>query len=160
MGATGADHGWVVACVGGNKLYRGRIERHEPTQQKIAEAIAAFWHNVRAENPPTSVADYESVAKAYAFGEKESAIDLTEAEGIEQLIDTYLAEKEELAQLEVKVETSKGRIAAHLGTNTKAKGNGFRITWPVINRAEKMMPARIQKALTYRGAMTIVKEAK
>lgn len=159
MGATGADHGYIVACVAGNKLCRGRIERHEPTQKKIAEAIESFWHHVRAGIPPTRVADYPSVAKAYAFGDKESAIDLSATEGINDLIDQYLADKEALEKLEVKVENGKGRIAEHLGTNGKATGAGFRISWPVINRKEKVIPERVQAALTYRGALTIVKEA-
>lgn len=155
IGACGADHGWIVACVSGSRLLRGRIERHEPTQERISAAIAAFWEGVRARVEPTWVADYESAAKAHLGGEKGSAIDLTADDELPALCREYTERKQVLTSLEGEVEMLKGRIAAKVGDNSKATAQGFRISWPLIERAEKVIPERIQKAALYRGALTI-----
>ncbi len=158
MGACGADHGWIVACVGGNKLYRGRIERHEPSLAKIADAVTAFWEGVRTGTPPLQVADYEAVAKAYANAEKGRSVDLSDKPEVPGLLDEYLAEKNRLEAQETKVEMLKGKVALLLGEASKASGPGYRISWPVVHRAEKAYPARVVPAATYRGALTITKE--
>jgi predicted phage-related endonuclease len=158
IGAVEAEHGWIVACVGGNELKRGRIERHEPTQQKIGEAIEAFWANVRAGIPPVAVADYKAVAKAYAEGDKALVADLTHMDALPVLISRYLRWKQHFERLETHLETMKGQIALSMGEACKGNAVGFRLSWPVINREEKEIPARIQKALTYRGALNITRE--
>ena len=155
IGAVGADHGWVVCCVGGNELMRGRIERHEGTQEKIAEAIAAFWQGVKQGVEPTWLADYETVAEEYRYGDKAASIDLTGNVELPSLIEDYLAKKKALSEAEVEVENLKGRIAAAVGEASKARTLGYRISWPVIERPEKVIPERIQKAMTYRGGLTI-----
>lgn len=158
IGACNAEHGWVVACVGGNELKRGRIARHEPTQERIADAITAFWEGVRREVPPAYVADFKSVAKAYAEGDKALIADLTANEQLPVLLSRMLRWKKHFEFTDVYLDNIKAKIALHLGEATKANANGYRISWPVINREEKEIPARIQKALTYRGALTISKE--
>jgi len=155
IGAVGADHGWIVACVGGNRLLRGRIERHEPTQQKIAEAIAAFWEGVETGTEPKWVADYDSVAETYRYGSKALQVDLTADGDLPQLCADYLARKAEADQLEATISHLKGQIASKLGDAAKAVASGYRMSWPVVERPEKVIPERIQKALTYRGALTI-----
>lgn len=155
IGAAGTDHGWVVACVGGNKLHRGRIDRHEPTQQKIAEAITAFWQAVRSDASPDHVADGETVAKALAFGESGKSADLTADDEFPMLCRKYLRLKKHIARMEVRLDHRKGRLTAKLGDAVKAAGTGFRVSWPSITRPEKMIPARLQAALTYRGGLTI-----
>lgn len=155
MGGTGADHGWIVVCVGGNELKRGRIARHEPTQVRIATAVAAFWTGVRNQTPPIAVADYAAVAKAYAEGDKGLAVDLTDDESLPDLCSRYLRRKAELDAVEKDVDRLKGQIAERLGEATKATTRGFRLSWPVTHRAEKLIPARKQEALTYRSGLSV-----
>ena len=155
IGAVGADHGWIVACVGGNRLLRGRIERHEPTQQKIAEAIAKFWEGVQTGTEPKWVADYDSVAEVHRYGSKALQVDLTSDSDLPQLCADYIARKGEADQLEATLSHLKGQIASKVGDATKAAARGYRLSWAVIERPEKVIPERIQKALTYRGALTI-----
>jgi predicted phage-related endonuclease len=158
MGACGADHGFIVACIGGNELKLGRIPRHEPTQTRIAEAITAFWAGVKAQVPPILVADYEAVSKAHAFGDKGAVADLSGVEGFPALCDRYLELKRQADELEVSLETAKGQIAIHLGEATKATAPGVRVSWSVIHRPEKVIPERKQEAKTYRGALIVTKE--
>lgn len=155
IGVSGADHGWLLVCVGGNELRRGRIDRHEPTQQRIAEAVTAFWAGVRSETPPLAVADYPAVAAAYAYGDKQRTVDLSGSDGLAETIDAYLVARNDLDTQETLVEHLKGKIAAMMGTATRATCGSRRLSWPVINRAEAMIPARLQEAKTYRGALTI-----
>lgn len=155
IGAAGADHGWIVACVGGNKLHRGRIERHEASQKKIAEAIEAFWQSVRAGVSPDHVADYETAKTLLAEGDKAAVTDLTEDAEFPSMCRRYLRIKRHMERVETRMENLKGRIATRIGDGTKAKTAGFRLSWPSITRPEKMIPARVQTALTYRGALTI-----
>jgi hypothetical protein len=156
IGAVGADHGWIVACVAGNQLLRGRIERHEPTQTRIAEAVTAFWHGVKAGVEPTWLADYETVAETYRYGDKVAGtVDLSNVEDLPALCANYKVAKEQLDRAETAVSLLKGQIGTKLGTNSKATTVGFRLSWPVIERPEKEFPARIQKALTYRGGLSV-----
>lgn len=158
IGASDSDHGWIVACVGGNELKRGLIKRHEPTQEKIGEAIFAFWEGVRRGIPPAHVADYKAVSRAYAEGDKATVADLVGNEFVPTLLSRYLRWKKHHEFVDVYLDNLKAKVALHLGEATKGITDGYRLSWPVINREEKEIPARIQKALTYRGALTISKE--
>lgn len=159
IGVSDADHGWVVCCVAGNELKRGRIERHEPTQIKIAEAIEAFWLGVRAGEPPVLVADYDSVAEAYRFGKvvdkKVAPVDLTAHNELPRLCRQYLRTKRHADRVGVRLDNLKARIACLMGDEPRARASGYRISWPVIERAAKQIPARWQDASTYRGALTV-----
>ena len=158
IGAVGADHGWIVALVGGNQLLRGRIARHEPTQERIAEAITAFWRGVREGAEPTWLAEYETASKVHAFGDRGVLADLTADSDLPEICGRYLARKETLSDLETEIEGLKGQIASRLGEATKAVTAGYRLSWPVMTREEKIIPERLQKALTYRGGLTIKSE--
>lgn len=160
IGAVGADHGWVVCCVGGNRLVRGRIERHEGTQTKIADAIREFWRGVKTGVEPTWIADFETVADEYRYGGSES-VDLTGDAELPAICKAYLEEKRKLDEQEVVVDNLKAKIAAALGEASKGRTVGFNVSWPLISRPEKVIPERVQAALTYRGGLTvrIAKEA-
>lgn len=155
IGAVGASHGWVVCCISGNELVRGRIERHDSTQAKIAEAIEAFWQGVNGGIEPTWLADYETVAEEYRYGDDFMPADLTGDAELPALIEQYLEVKARINGEEVTLENLKGQIAARVGEATKAKADGYRLSWPRIERAEKVIPEKVQKAMTYRGALTI-----
>ena len=155
IGAREAKRAWTVACVGGNTLVRGCFERHDPTVERIGEAIEAFWHGVATMTPP-NLTSFEAVKDEFAHGDKiAEAVDLSGDDGAALDARRYLRWKRHLEFTEAHIDWIKGRLAMRVGEATKAKGEGFRVSWPVIERAEKTVPARIQKALTYRGAFTV-----
>jgi predicted phage-related endonuclease len=159
IGVSGATHGWIVACIGGNQLRRGRIERHEPTQQRIAHAIMAFWHAVHGGQEPTHVADYESVAELHRYGDKAlPATDLGDDPDFRRDCSRYLRLKAHADKVDVAISNLKGRIAQRLGDATRATSTSYRVSWPVITRAAKQVPARWQEESTYRGALLITEE--
>ncbi|CAB4122680.1 hypothetical protein UFOVP32_52 [uncultured Caudovirales phage] len=156
LGARNAKRAWIVACVGGNQLVRGEFARHEPTIARIAEAIAAFWASVAADAPPEHAATYDAVADQFAFGDALAPpADLNEDDEAAMLARRYLRIKQHSEFTEAALANVKGRLALKIGEATKARGDGFRVSWPVIERAEKTIPARLQTAKTYRGGFTV-----
>jgi hypothetical protein len=145
-----APHGWVVACVGGNKLYRGRIERHEPTIAKIQEAVRAFWAAVEAGTPPLDVADFDTQADVslLAANVRSAPLDLTADNRLPTLCSRFL----KLHAVEKRAADAKDRVKAEIAVKLgsaddtiRAKASGFNITWPLVRRGEK----------THRGGLTI-----
>ncbi|CAB4180359.1 COG5377 Phage-related protein, predicted endonuclease [uncultured Caudovirales phage] len=155
IGCAKSDHGWIVACAGGNELKRGKVDRHEPTQVKIGQAITAFWDAIGKRFIPERVADIDSVAEAYAIGDKAKIVDLTADEMLPSIIRRYQRWKEHLGNVETHVDNLKGRIAQRMGDASKATAEGFNLTWPAVSTAAKMVPARWQDEKNYRGALYI-----
>lgn len=154
LAGNAAPYAWIVACVGGNSLKRGKILRHEPTIAKIENAVRAFWAAVGDKIEPL-VPDFDAVADLYACGVKDKSIDLTGDNEAPELCAKYLAAKAELDVAEARVSQIKAQLGAKLGDHTRATVNGFRITWVAVHREEKLIPAKMQKALDYRGAFTV-----
>lgn len=157
IGCANADHGWIVPCVGGNEILRGRIDRHEPVQRMIAEAVAAFWGGVRSGQPPSHVADIAAVADCHAFALDESAgaLDLSADSEFTELCRRYLRWQEHQVRTEIMVDNLKGRIALKLGEHTRAKGQLHNVTWTLVNRPERIVPERLQPAMSFRGALYV-----
>lgn len=157
IGAAETDHGWVVACVGGNKLYRGRIERHEPTQQLLSDAIKSFWDLPLA---PDHLATTDVTKEVFARGLKDDTANLKSDNEAPMIARRFLRWKRHADVTEKILDGLKGRLQAKIGEKSKADLAGFRITWPAIHREEKMIPARLQTALDYRGAFTVKETTK
>lgn len=157
IGARGAAAGWITCCIGGNRLVRGRFERHEPTIARIGQAIEAFWRGVRAGIAPNDT-PFDAVKEEFAYGEavdEAQAVDLSDDAEAAMLARRLMRWKKHLDFTDTYLDRTKGKLAVKVGTKTKARGDGFKISWPVIERAEKMIPARLQTAATYRGGFTV-----
>ena len=152
IGVTDAEFGLIVCCVGGNSLKMGRIPRHEPTQEKIKEAIAAFWQAVESGFEPIHIADFESVAKLYSVGEKDKSIEIPDAE---TLCARYRRWKKHYDFVEEQLSGIKGKIAAQIGDATRAKAGRFAINWTAVHVPPKFIPAKQQDERNYRGAFTV-----
>ncbi len=145
-----ATHGWIVACVGGSSLKRGRIERHAPTIARIEQAVAAFWAAVAAGSPPLDVADYDTVADASLLSARADATpaDLTADNRLPTLCSRLLKVQGLRKRIEGAEERIKSEIAVKVASATRATTVGYRIIWPLVQRGEK----------SHRGGLTI-KEA-
>lgn len=157
IGGREADSGWIVPCIGGNELARGQFKRHDAAQAMIAEAITAFWAGVRADTPPANVATFVALKEEFALGGGSFA-NLEGDKAAAKAARRYLRWKAHEKFLETAMDRIKGELAMHVAQNTKVVGDGFSVTWPVIEREEKVIPARLQKALTYRGGFTVKKK--
>lgn len=159
IGAVGASRGYIVVCVGGNQLFRGSMDRHEPTQAKIAEAINAFAAAISTGYEPTWLADHETVAEQFATGTSGRSVDISELDNIDARIEAYLAKKEEQDRRKLELDTMKGEITADITKldplATKGFTERFNFSWPSVTREEKIVPAKLQTALTYRMGFSI-----
>ncbi|MCW2242762.1 hypothetical protein [Azospirillum canadense] len=145
-----APHGWIIACVGGSSLKRGRIERHEPTIAKIEQAVAAFWAAIAAGTPPLDVADFDTVADLSLLGAgvRSAPLDLT----MDNRLPTLCARLLKTQSIRKRAESAESRVKAEIATKLgaapetiRAKAAGFNITWVYVNG----------KNGPHRGAMTI-----
>lgn len=86
-----APHGWILACVGGNRLYRMRVERHPNMIAAIETGVADFWRSVREGRAPRPdfQADAEVIGRLYA-AQGERLIDLTDSNRAPELCAEYL----------------------------------------------------------------------
>lgn len=57
-----AGQGWIVPCVGGNRVYRMPIPRHTKMIAKIEERVSWFWDTIRRGEEPTP--DFENDSSA------------------------------------------------------------------------------------------------
>lgn len=154
IAARSAERGWIIANIGGNHLVRGEVKRHEPTIERIAEAVRAFWAGVNASLPPERCAEFEDVAEEFAFGGGEFA-DLTGNETAGLIARRLKRVQRHRKFVEEQESNLKGRLGALIGGASRAALPGFKVSWPVITKEEKMIPARLQKASTYRGGFTL-----
>lgn len=156
-GARNCSHGWIVLCVGGNTLNRVRVERHEPTQAFIKEAVEMFWEGVRANKPPIWLADVETVSRLASHEEvdRTEPVDLTEDEAASRDLRRFMRWKRHLNFVEHHLDGMKARVGIKMVDATKAKTADATVTWPVISREAKLIPARQQDAKTYRGGFTV-----
>lgn len=155
IAARSAERAWIIANIGGNKLVRGEVKRHEPTIERLGAAITAFWKGVDSLVPPARCAEFEDVAEEHAFGGADNFIDLSTDYDLDALARRYKRVQRHLDFIETYQSNIKARIAQRVGGHSKAKLPSFRVSWPVITREEKMIPARLQTAKTYRGGFTL-----
>lgn len=156
IGVGESDHGWIVVCVGGNKLARGRIPRHEPTQERITAAITAFWESVVAGKRPDHLADAETAAELFKFGAKGGAPkDLTDDPEFALYCRRLRRWNRHKKFVEGAVDRIKGSLQAKIGMAPRAIAKGFNVSWPVIELGERIVPEKIMAPITYRGGLTV-----
>lgn len=158
IGVTQADHGWIVCCVGGNRLHRVRVPRHEPTQDRLKAAISMFWEGVRSGAEPTWLADADTVCRLAVLepvDSKAPAVDLSEDEAARRDIRRYMRWKRHNDFIAHGLDSMKARIGMRMLDRAKASCPDGIVTWPVVTRAAKMIPARWQEEKTYRGGFTV-----
>jgi predicted phage-related endonuclease len=86
----GIPQGWIVPCVGGNRLFRMPIERHPNMIAKIEQRVDWFWGTItRGEEPaPNFEKDSATISKLYK-GLGLEAIDLTNSTSARALCIQY-----------------------------------------------------------------------
>ncbi len=155
IAATDADHGWVVVCVGGNELHRLRIDRHEPTIERIKAAVARFWVGVNAEEKPHGFEDYDTISDIWACGEKDKFVDLSNDNQMPELCATYIGLKAQEKSLTTQIDAVKAQITDRMADNTRAQCQGFKMTWPAVHRVEKLIPEKLVPAKDWRQGLTV-----
>lgn len=143
-----AERGWLVTCVGGNRLYRMEIERHKRIIARIEGDVSMFWASVREgrEPKPNFQADAATIAMLYA-GTGPEVVDLTSNNRLPDLCAEYMAahqiereaaERKSAAMAEIKhlIGDAKSALiaggyrvkACHIGGGTYTREPYWRVT--------------------------------
>ncbi len=88
---TQAERGWLIVCVGGNKLYRMEVPRHDGFIATLEQKVEAFWASVAANDAP--LPDFEIDANAIGLlyhGKGDAIADLRGNERARDLAAMYL----------------------------------------------------------------------
>jgi predicted phage-related endonuclease len=157
IGVGRSDHGWIVCCVGGNALQRVRVPRHQPTQERLRPAIDMFWDGVRSGTPPAWLADEETVKRLAVIDvdTKAPPVDLSENEAVCRDLSRYRRWKRHADFVDGQLSGMKARVGLQMTEHVKLVAGGHSVTWPLIEREGKMIPAKYQEPLTYRGGFTV-----
>lgn len=167
LGVTGKSEGDIIACVGGNELKRATFSLHEPTQLKIAKAVAEFWTSVAVGKPPLAFADIETASDYHRFGNSNaSGVELSDPV-FDDICRELIATRDAIKRHEAIRSNLEGRIAMAMGNlsagaTTRALTASYKIAWPVVVRPAQMYPAKWVDEITYRQGLRItpIKERK
>lgn len=110
MVCTSADHGWIVACVGGCSLKRMRIDCVDGAINKMLGAVSQFWQSVREgrEPEPDDPGDYETVRRVYEECSG-NALPVDDPK-VDMLCEDYQVVQEQLKELEGKRDLIKAQL--------------------------------------------------
>lgn len=157
VGNDKCDHGWIVLCIGGNRLERVRVPRHDASIARIDEAIGMFWEGVRQQAVPNWLADDDTVCRLAALDPIEEGappVDLTDDEAARRDLRRFLRWKQHLKFVEGQVDGMKARIGMKMLEGTRATCPDGTVSWPLVTSAAKEI--RFWKdAKTYRGGFTV-----
>lgn len=85
------ERGWLIVCVGGNKLYRMEVPRHVDFIAKLEGEVTQFWKTVAANEAPQPNFDVDANAISLLYGGTGGDFaDLRNNERARELCETYL----------------------------------------------------------------------
>lgn len=95
MACTGIKQGWLVVCVGGNRLLRMEIAQRPLTIAKLETEVAAFWRSISdgVEPKPVFQADADTIAVLNSEVAAGKVIDLSTSNRAHEVAANWLAGK-------------------------------------------------------------------
>jgi hypothetical protein len=137
MACTGKDHGFIVVCVGGNKLYKMRVERHDKIIARIEAEVAAFWESIREgrEPRPDFTQDGATISRLYSSGNGEW-LDLSGDNHLPELCANYKTGKAQEKAGKETADAALAEIKAIVGNAAGASCQGFQIKFSDIAEGE------------------------
>ena len=129
MACAKKDRGYLVACVGGNRLYTAEIQAHAGTQARMEKAVTAFWQSIDAgdEPDPNFLKDAEAIAELYRMA-GEAELDLTGNNRLTHLCHEYQAASEDAKEAENRKKAAKAEMITIIGDAKKVVLGGFKIS--------------------------------
>jgi putative phage-type endonuclease len=131
-------HGWLVACVGGNRLYRMKIALHGPTIERIEKEVGVFWEGLKAgiEPKPDFQADAETLIAIYSRAGAKT-VDMTDNNRLPELCDEYSAAGAAEKAAQKDKTTAKAEILTLIGDAAKALcGDRYKISAAGVGEAQ------------------------
>jgi len=115
-----AARGWLVACVGGNTIYRMPVERHPGLIARIEAAVTEFWDSVDAGTPPRPDfgEDGEAIAALFRRGDGSTA-DLSVNNRAPVVFAEFLAAKAEADAADDRKKAAMAEIREMIGAASR-----------------------------------------
>lgn len=128
------DHGWLVVCVSGNRLFRMKVPRHAAIIAEIESRVAAFWTSIEAGEAPTP--DFEkdaaNLARLYTVINDGPPLDFTGHNRLNELCAEYKAAGEVEKEAKGRKDAASAEILSIIGPAKKVETAGFNISaWTV-----------------------------
>lgn len=150
-----SDSQWgVIACliVDGHAfdLHLYQVTRHAGAEQRIRDAVAAFWADIAAGREPQI--DYERdgslISTMYRVVRKGAVIDLRGDNQISELLDRHLALKAFIESAKDELETVDNEIKCKLGAAEVALvPPGYKLSWKEQDQSGYVVAPRKQRVL-------------
>ncbi len=131
-------YGWLVACVGGNRLYRMKIALHMPTIERIESEVGIFWDEIKSgvEPTPDFRADADTIMAIYSRAGAEVK-DMTDNNRLPELCSEYTAAGAAEKAAQSDKATAKAEMLTLIGDAAKALcGDRFKISASVVKETE------------------------
>lgn len=128
IACTGADGGWLLACVGGNRLVRLEVERNDDFIARMEEEVDAFWRAVRNGREPALDfgKDVDAMSRLWRSS-RGDVVDLQADNEIPAACAEYLTAKKAEKDAKERAEFWKGVILEKIQDAPGAIANGFTI---------------------------------
>lgn len=86
------ERSWLIVCVGGNRLYRMEVPRHDAMISRIEQEVKDFWYSVKAGVAPAPQFDLDSDAISLLYqGRGVELLDMRGNDRARDLAAAYLA---------------------------------------------------------------------
>jgi putative phage-type endonuclease len=138
------EKGYLLACVGGNRLLKMEVSRHEEAIEQMALKVAQFWQDVDKGNEPEPdfSRDHDAIAQVYRMAGDE-VVDLTGSNRFTSLVHDYAQAAEDEKAAKQRKQEAKAEMLAQMGDAAKAIVPGFSISATTV--AGRTMPAYERK---------------
>lgn len=134
LGVTGIPQGWLVVCVGGNRLLRMEITAREKTIEKLKVEVKAFWDSVHlgAAPKPNYEADADAIAALNLNVDPEKSIDLSTSNRAHECVAAWLGGKQHATDSETLISASSAELMEMIGENGTAIVGDFIIKSGIV----------------------------
>lgn len=120
---------WLIVCVGGNRLLRMRIERHEAMVRALEEATAEFWAEVRGgvAPPPDFSRDARALGRLLAVSNGRY-LDLRADDRLPPLCGSYLLHRGHETHHKGEAQKVRAELLSIIGLAENVAATGYRIS--------------------------------
>lgn len=153
-------HGYLIALFGVDEIAATRIEADKGAHQKIADAAAIFWKQVRGELPPPEPDDHKATLEALMYQRREPKVfDLSD----ERIADIALLCDREIrgfsadkAMAEKRLRSAKARMLTLIGDCDRGvfpDGSGYEVR-TMYRKAHAVKESTYNKLVRFSGEQT------
>ena len=147
LACTGKSEHGLIVCVGGNRLLKTLLPRHEGTIKIMLDSIMEFWADVQVDNEPEPdfTADAITISRLYSNAGG-GDIDMSANNRVTELVAAYDRASIDEKQAKQSKQALKAELLTLIGAADRVTCGDYTLIATPVNRQEYTV-----KASTYRG---------